>query len=193
MRITKKDNEQTAMMILRGPRDPETESLSAEVRTILGLDPAETEFNVVYGAIPRNKQELAILTRSFFEIIIDLSANIEVPEAHVAEKRVSPTFVEKTTNGEKIAAVDQDSEFRGKTRRPLYFGSLSQCLFLDRRPGLDVQGYLFLFDVHFHPDRDRRQRDRSHCDDSHRVGKLPEGHGSGPSAMRIHFGNILAF
>ena len=102
MRITKKDNEQTAMMVLRGPRDPETESLSAEVRTILGLDPGETEFNVVYGSIPRNKQELAILTRSFFEIIIDLSANIEVPEAHVAEKRVSPTFVEKTTNGEKI-------------------------------------------------------------------------------------------
>ena len=105
MRITKKDKEQSAMMILRGPRDSETESLSTEVRRILGLDPATNEFNVVYGAIPRNKQEIAILTRSFLEVIIDQAANIEVPEVHVVEKRVSPTFVEKATTGEKVVPL----------------------------------------------------------------------------------------
>jgi len=104
MRITakSKEKEQAAVLILRGPRDPETESLSTEVRKILGLDPAANEFNVVYGAVPRNKQEIAILTRSFLEIIVDQAASIEVPEAHVAEKRVSPTFVEKANTGEKI-------------------------------------------------------------------------------------------
>jgi hypothetical protein len=102
MRITRKDKEEAAVMVLRGPRDPETESLSAEVRTILGLDPAASDFNVVYGAIPRNNHEIAILTRSFFEILVDLAANIEVPDVHVAEKRVGPTFGEKATTGEKV-------------------------------------------------------------------------------------------
>ncbi len=102
MRITTKEKEQAAVLILRGPRDPETESLSIEVRAILGLDPAANDFNVVYGAIPRNRHEIALLTRSFLEVIIDQAANIEVPDAHVAEKRVGPTFVEKTTTGEKV-------------------------------------------------------------------------------------------
>jgi len=102
MRITRKDKEEAAVMVFRGPRDPETESLSAEVRTILGLDPAANDFNVVYGAIPRNNHEIAILTRSFFEVLIDQAANIEVPDVHVAEKRVNPTFVEKATTGEKV-------------------------------------------------------------------------------------------
>jgi hypothetical protein len=105
LRIIKKDNEQSAMMILRGPRDPEMESLSIEVRKILGLDPAANEFNVVYGAIPRNKQEVAILTRSFLEVIVDQAASIEVPEVHVAEKRVSPTFAEKAAAGEKVVPL----------------------------------------------------------------------------------------
>jgi hypothetical protein len=105
MRVTKTEKEQAAMLVLRGPRDPETESLSTEVRAILGLEPAANEFNVVYGAIPRNKQEIALLTRSFLEIIIDLAANIEVPEAHVAEKRVSPTFLEKAATGEKVVPL----------------------------------------------------------------------------------------
>jgi hypothetical protein len=105
MRVTKTEKEQAAILVLRGPRDPETESLSTEVRAILGLEPAANEFNVVYGAIPRNKQEIALLTRSFLEIIIDLAANIEVPETHVAEKRVSPTFVEKAATGEKVVPL----------------------------------------------------------------------------------------
>jgi hypothetical protein len=102
MRITRKEKEEAAVLVLRGARDPETESLSTEVRKMLGLDPAVNDFHVVYGAIPQNNHEIAILTRSFLEVIIDQAANIEVPDVHVAEKRVGPTFVEKATTGEKV-------------------------------------------------------------------------------------------
>jgi len=102
MRITRKDKEESAVMVLRRPRDPEAESLSAEVRKLLGLDPTANDFQVVYGAIPRNNHEVAILTRSFLEVVVDQAANIEVPDGHVAEKRVGPTFVEKETTGEKV-------------------------------------------------------------------------------------------
>ena len=104
MRFTKKDKdkEESSVLVLRGRRDPAMESLSAEIRTMLGLDPQANEFQVVYGAVPRNDKEMAILTRSFLEIIVDLAADIEVPAVHVAEKRVSPTHVEKTPTGETV-------------------------------------------------------------------------------------------
>jgi hypothetical protein len=118
MRITRKDKEEAAVMVLRGPRDPEMESLSNEVRKILGLDPAANDFHVVYGAIPRNHHEIAILTRSFLEVIIDQAANIEVPDVHVAEKRVSPTFVEKATTGEKVLPLIRVQSSSGKPGDP---------------------------------------------------------------------------
>ncbi len=102
MRISKKGQEQAAVMILRGKRDPETESLASQIREMLGLNPRENEFSVVYGAIARNDKEIALLTRSVREVIIDLAASIEVPEVHVTEKRVSPTFAEKATTGERV-------------------------------------------------------------------------------------------
>lgn len=102
LRVSKIDKQEAAVLVLRGQRDPRIEALTGEIRMALGLDPQTAEFNIVYGAIPRNNQEIAILTRSFLEVIIDLSSDIEVPAAHVEEKRVGPTHVEKTASGEKV-------------------------------------------------------------------------------------------
>ena len=102
MRFTRKEKEEATFMVMRGERDPAIEALSAEVRKILGLDPHAKEFNVVYGAVSRDDKEIAILTRSILEVIIDLSADIEVPAAHVEEKRVGPTHVEEAVKDGKI-------------------------------------------------------------------------------------------
>ncbi|OPY81191.1 MAG: hypothetical protein A4E65_01229 [Syntrophorhabdus sp. PtaU1.Bin153] len=102
LRVNKIDKQEAALMVFRGKRDPAVDALTEEVRKILGLDLQATEFNVVYGAIPRNDKEIAVLTRSFLEVIVDLSADIEVPAAHVEEKRVSPSHTERTEGGEKI-------------------------------------------------------------------------------------------
>jgi hypothetical protein len=59
-------------------------------------------------------KEIAILTRSFLEVIVDLSADIEVPAAHVEEKRVSPTHVEETVQSEKIVPLIQIHSSSGK-------------------------------------------------------------------------------
>jgi hypothetical protein len=101
MRFKKTDNETVALLVIRGKLDPETEALSLEVRKMLGLDPLIADIRVVYGTIPRDDKEIAILTRSILEVIIDLSMDIEVPAADVRGKRVSPSFGE-TVSGEKI-------------------------------------------------------------------------------------------
>ncbi len=102
LRVNKIDKYEAALMVFRGQRDPAVEALSLEIRNILGLDPKATEFNVIYGAIPRNDKEIALLTRSFLEVIVDLSADIEVPAVHVEEKRAAPAHREQTTAGEAI-------------------------------------------------------------------------------------------
>jgi hypothetical protein len=102
MRFKKIDKEEAAVLLFREKRDPAMDSLTAEVRKILGLDPQANAFQVVYGAVPKDDKEIAILTRSILEVLVDLSADIEVPAAHVEEKRVAPTYAEKAASGEKI-------------------------------------------------------------------------------------------
>jgi hypothetical protein len=61
------------------------------VSVILGLDPTVREFRIVYGAVPSDDKEIALVSRSMFEVLLDLSSRISVPEAQVAEHRVGPT------------------------------------------------------------------------------------------------------
>ncbi|HWU39823.1 MAG TPA: hypothetical protein VN203_19410 [Candidatus Acidoferrum sp.] len=79
------------VMSFRQRVDPNVEADVLAVRQMLGLDPRAREFRVVYGSVAANDKELAILSRSILEILIELSSFISVPEAHVAENRVRPT------------------------------------------------------------------------------------------------------
>ena len=103
MRVQRKDKkEEAALLVFRGKRDPAMEALSLEVRKMLGLDPQTKEINVVYGTVPRDDKEIALQTRSLLEVLVDLSADIEVPAAHVEQQRVGPTHVEQAGTGGKI-------------------------------------------------------------------------------------------
>ena len=64
----------------------------AEVAKLLGIDPGAGEFRVAYGSIARDDREIAILTRSMLEILLDMSSYIEVPPDHVAQHRAAPGF-----------------------------------------------------------------------------------------------------
>jgi hypothetical protein len=102
MRFKKTDKEEGTFLVIRRERDPAIEALSSEVRKILGLNPGVNEFTVVYGAVSKDNKEIAILTRSLLQVMIDLSADIDVPDVHVEEKRVSPTHVEQAAKDGKI-------------------------------------------------------------------------------------------
>ncbi len=63
----------------------------SNVVSLLGLDPNIHEYKIVYGAVPRNNKEIALLSRSIFEVLLDISSTIIVPESHVTERRVGAT------------------------------------------------------------------------------------------------------
>jgi hypothetical protein len=93
-RIVKKDNWEAALMTFRRKVDPNTARDLAAARKLMGIDPNATETTVVYGSAPTAANEVAILTRSVLEIIIEMASRIDVPAEYVAEGRTYATAPE---------------------------------------------------------------------------------------------------
>ena len=55
----------------------------SEVRRLLGLKPNGDELTVTYGNVPETDRELAMLTRSMMQIMVELAIQIDVPVQHV--------------------------------------------------------------------------------------------------------------
>lgn len=96
LRVRRLDRDEAVMMVFRGKVDPSLEADVLAARQLMGLDPTGREFQVVYGSVAASDTQIAILSRSILEILIDLSSFIAVPEAHVADHRVSPTAEPET-------------------------------------------------------------------------------------------------
>jgi len=96
MRVRRVDREESLLMTFRRGADPAVLAEQRAVREILGLDPEATEFRVVYGSVAANDKEIAVLSRSVLEILVDLASFITVPESDVAEHRVTPTAEPET-------------------------------------------------------------------------------------------------
>ena len=86
-RVKASKGEPTVVMFIRPTADKVTVP-SNRIRALLGLDPAARDFSVVYGSFPDQDTEIAILTRSILQVMIDLASYVEVPAADIAEGRV---------------------------------------------------------------------------------------------------------
>ena len=63
---------------------------SRRIRELMGLADDVDEFEVSYGLIPRSRNEVAMLTRSMMEIMLQLGFGIDLPAAHAAGVRALP-------------------------------------------------------------------------------------------------------
>jgi len=105
LRVEKTNEKEITLLAFQGNLDKATEEDSLAVRKMLGLDPSAQEFTVSYASIAKNDREVAMLSRSIFEIIIDLASYIEVPALHVEEKRVNPTNIEEAPPGSSLSPL----------------------------------------------------------------------------------------
>ena len=62
--------------------DPELAAELAEVRRLLRLDPDKRDFRVVFGATAASPNEIAILSRSAYRILLELASYVEAPVEH---------------------------------------------------------------------------------------------------------------
>jgi len=97
MRVIRDKESQVTTVFFRPRRSGAAPEDVAEVVQLLGIDVNAEEYRVAYGTAPRDAREITILTRSMLEILLDMSSYIDVPSAHVAEKRASPGFADAAT------------------------------------------------------------------------------------------------
>ena len=140
MRVDRVKDQEWAVMTL--PREKVTEEIEQEqraVREILGLRPDLREIRVVFGSAPRADDEIAMITRSMLEMMIDLASSIVVPPSHVEEGR---------TYGTRAFETDGPGGFR----------PLIRVLSGPQRPGdpfvaIPYRGHWFWVDDRDHPSK----------------------------------------
>ena len=81
---------------------------------ILGIDLTADEFAVAYGSVAKDDHEIAILSRSVLEILIDLASYIDVPTVHVEEKRVIASFTDENSAGQTVPPLIKIHSSPGK-------------------------------------------------------------------------------
>ena len=92
MRIEKRNNDQVAIGTFASrPLDPEVQRDVDFVRKTLNLKSENGELTLEYGAVQRNPNELAVLSRSMIEVMNEMSADIEVPAGDVSSGRTYAT------------------------------------------------------------------------------------------------------
>lgn len=90
MQVAGTHADQAIAMLIRHPSGEDHAPMGVRLRELLGISQDATRFKVIYGANASNDTEIAILTRSLYEILYELGLQIEVPEGHRLEGRTLP-------------------------------------------------------------------------------------------------------
>lgn len=76
----------------------ELEKRVSSVVKLLKLNPEKRSFDLVYGSSTADDSEIAMLTRSMLDIIIELAQFVRIPEKHIQENRASPGYFSKAVS-----------------------------------------------------------------------------------------------
>ena len=90
MRVEKRPSGPAALMFFRQPGAGAVAEDLRRLKQLLGLDPEADEFELAFGNLAEHGRQIAMLTRSVLEIMIQFSVQVEVPPEHTAEGRVFP-------------------------------------------------------------------------------------------------------
>ena len=73
-----------------------------EINQLLGLDPDVQEVKVTYGLIAQSDNEIAMLTRSILQIMVNLATQIDVPSDHVSSGLTIPSLTAPAGEAENL-------------------------------------------------------------------------------------------
>lgn len=69
------------------------------LRSTLNLNPDANEFQLKYGLVQENEDEIVVLTESILELMLALAWQVDVPQEHVDDGRTASTFVDTGLGG----------------------------------------------------------------------------------------------
>ena len=96
-----KDTEADLVVFFRADAEltPHQEDIR-QLKELLGVDPAADQLRVVYGLVPESPEDIAVLTGSIWDIMLNLAWQIDVPPEHVSEGRTLASFKSALMGGE---------------------------------------------------------------------------------------------
>lgn len=89
-RIERRGADDAALILFRKAVSSAIAADQKFVRETLNLDPTATDITLAFGAIQRNNREIAMLSRSMLEILLEIGASASVPNEHVKDGRTPP-------------------------------------------------------------------------------------------------------
>jgi hypothetical protein len=113
-RIEKRGGDEATFVFFDEKADPDAAQHIRYLREALGLDPAARELLLTFGSIQRGPGEISVLSRSVLEILVELSAGVDVPEQHVREQRARP-LPRSRERGDRVQPL---ANTRSGTERP---------------------------------------------------------------------------
>jgi hypothetical protein len=91
IRVEAREGGAAVVVVLRNDGVSEhTRQDRLRVHALLGIEETADEFEVVYGVSPRSTKEVAVLSRSMLELLLELGWGIDLPAGHEKEGRTNP-------------------------------------------------------------------------------------------------------
>ena len=86
------------------PKSPRTHRKCAG---LLHLDPDAQEFKLVFGSLPANGREVAVITRSILQLMGTMATEVDVPPEDVSQSRAIPGWesVANNTNAVRLIQI----------------------------------------------------------------------------------------
>jgi len=90
LRMEKRGPEETGILLLASDRSAQVDQDLQFVSDTLRLKPdSNREIRLAFGAVQRSPNEIAVLSRSVVDILLELAAGIDVPGEHIAQGRTT--------------------------------------------------------------------------------------------------------
>jgi hypothetical protein len=84
----RKDASAVVVVLRRDDADSQLRENASRARQLLGLDAGVDEFDITYGLAPQTGHEVAILSRSMLELLLELGAGVDLPAGRANAGRV---------------------------------------------------------------------------------------------------------
>ena len=105
-RLDRRGADEVALITLRGSRiTPAVEDDIRVLRAALGLSGDAHELRLTFGELPRDDREVAMLSRSILEMLVEMSGWIEVPPEDVAAGRSNASRVPASPRDEPTVRI----------------------------------------------------------------------------------------
>jgi len=105
MRVERREDKLDTIMFFERPSDEQARQDMTTIRQLLGLAADANEFALAYGRLPKSPGELAVLSRSIIEILLEMSTHVDVPQTDLDEGRVMPVLAKSAGEVPDVASV----------------------------------------------------------------------------------------